>query len=238
MLAAVLAIVIAAPTVAPASSVTAEASPPQPSSVAVTSLPQLWLVGLDGRLGLSPRLVLELSGWSAFREDQGAFARGGFVGGQLTVLQGDGIDMVAGLRALAGQTSATGAAIAGLAGRAETHIAVSSSFSLHPSFDLTWFGPLVSGRLVNELAASLGDWRLGGQGGVQAWVRDSGAVQVGPVAALAVTFRHEFPQVALEVGGALGLSRDPSFLVDHPVLATPRDAVAFDAALRVAVTTR
>jgi hypothetical protein len=220
---------------AAAPTLSAAAAPARPVAIVASAAPLLGLVDLSGRVGLSPAFTLELTGWNAFRTDQGAFTRGAFLGGQLTVLHNDALDLVAGLRVFAAQEATDGKALGGLGGRVETRLKLSPTLTMRPDFDLTWLGPLVSARFTNELAVTLGEWRLGGQAGVQVWVRDADT-QVAPAVALSVGLRHAFSAVTLDVGAALGLTRDSSFLLQHPVLATPRAELGFDAALHVGLT--
>jgi hypothetical protein len=220
---------------AAAPTLTAEAPPSRPVAITASAVPLLGLVDLSGRVGLNPSFTLELTGWNAFLTDRGAFARGAFLGGQLTVLRTDVLELRAGLRAFAAQEASDGKPLGGLGGRVETRLALSPTLSMRPDFDLTWLGPLVSARFANELAVTLGEWRLGGRAGVQVWVRDADT-QVAPALALSVGLRHEVGAVTLDVGAALGVTRDSSFLLEHPVLATPRPELGFDASLHAALT--
>jgi hypothetical protein len=110
-----------------------------------------------------------------------------------------------------------------------------SFLAVKPDFEIGWLGNAGSFRFANELAFSLGEWRLGASGGVQGWVVSGGDLSVAPAAALLVGVRHDFGPVALDLSGALAVARDSSFITRTPVMAMPTQDVGFQAGLRVAI---
>jgi hypothetical protein len=88
---------------APSLEVTSAPSERAPLEVGVASVPQLGLLSVDGRVGLSDRVTLDLGGWNVFARDTGAFLRGGALGGTVTALRTDVLSMRAGLRVFGAQ---------------------------------------------------------------------------------------------------------------------------------------
>ena len=219
---------------APAVELTAEAPPIPSTQLFFSSVPQLGLLGVDAQVGLAPRFEVDLGGWNAFKTDQGAFLRGGYLGGRFTVLHTDALDIRAGLRVFGAQPTLDASAVAGVSGLVESRIKVASFFSIHPDFDLTWLGSLTSARFTNEFAFTFGEWKLGASAGVQLWVIDSVA-QAAPAVGLSLGWRHDFGKAALELGGQLGLTRDPSYLTQVAVLRAPRDEMGVWAGVRAGV---
>lgn len=232
MNALVIATVLAA--AGPTVELTAEAPRAPDTQVFLFSLPQAGLLGVDGQVGLLPRFSVELGGWNVFASTplSQAFLRGGYLGGRYTLLHTDAVNIAVGARALGAQGEAGSNVVGGVTGVADARIKVFSFLSLHPDFDLTWVGGLVSSRVTNELAFSLGDWRLGASAGVQVWAKDT-VVQAAPAVALAVGWRHDLGPVALDLGGVIGLTRDPSFLTHLQVLQRPQDELSLWGGVRV-----
>ncbi len=233
MTALLVALVLA---VDPSLEVSASAPSRTPLEVGLSSVPQLGLVQVDGRAGLSERFTLELGGWNVFGSNTaGAYLRGGLLGGEYDVLHSDVLDMTAGLRVFGVQAAAGASASAGLSARVATSIRGLSFLTVKPDFELGWLGDAGNFRFANELAFALGEWTLGASGGVQGWVVSGGDLSVAPAAALRVGVRHDFGPVALDVSGVLAVARDASFITRTPVMAMPTQDVGFQAGLRVAI---
>jgi hypothetical protein len=233
MTALLVALVLA---VDPSLEVTSTSPPRAPLEVGVSSVPQLGLVQVDGHAGLSDRFSLELGGWNVFGTNTaGAYLRGGFLGGELNVLHTDVLDMTAGLRVFGAQLDVGASAAAGLSGRVATSIHVLPMLAVKPDFEASWLGHAGAFRFANELAVSLGEWRLGASGGVQGWVVSGADLVVAPAATLNVGYRHDFGPVAFDVSAVLAVARDASFITRTPVMATPNQDVGFQAGLRVAI---
>ncbi|GMU62543.1 MAG: hypothetical protein AMXMBFR34_43060 [Myxococcaceae bacterium] len=187
------------------------------SLVAVYSAPQLGHLAVDGRLALGTRIQVELGGWNLFDDDRaGTFLRGGWLGVRGRLWQSDGVSIDVAGRALAGQEQGTNDAVAGLWAQTASRIRVLRWFSVLPDLELSWLGPLFQARFANEFRLFTGDWRLGGLGGAQLWVRD-GLVTVAPMVEVTVGWRKHFAPFDLDASAGMALARDPSAILGHPV---------------------
>lgn len=195
------------------------------NSVTLFSAPQVGHLGVDGRIAFGARLQVELGGWNLFDDARaGTFLRGGWLGVRGRVWQSDSIAIDVAGRALASQEQGTNTAMAGLWAASGSQIRVFRWFSVLPDFETSWLGGLYQARVSNEFRFEAGDWRLGGHGGAQLWVRD-GVVTVAPLAELSLGWRHHFRAVDLQAGAGLAMTRDPSAVLAHPLLVTPEGAL-------------
>jgi hypothetical protein len=149
-------------------------------------------------------------------------------------LETDVVMIQAALRVLVATNETGTGAVAGLAAGVHSRIQVLSGLALRPSFEAGWLGPRWTARLANQLLLTSGNWRIGLTGGAQVWAHDTELLP-GVGGALSVGWRHEAGRTAIEVTAAVALARDPSFLLDQPIVSTPRAELAPWVAVSIAV---
>jgi hypothetical protein len=192
--------------------------------VSVLSAPQLGHVALGGEVALGERVKLGLGGWNvAERGDRDVFLRGGWLSASLLALKTDGIEMYGTVAAFGARTALGAGFVGGLKGAATTHIEVFRWFSVVPEFELSWLGPLTTGRLSNTFEFHSGHWRLEARGGVLVWARDQ-EVNAGLFAEGGLAYRWELPTVRIDAGAGVAVSQDASVVTGHPVFVKADDS--------------
>lgn len=203
----------------------------------VSSAPQVRSLCAGVSVDVTRRVALDLGGWTSLDTAQPTWLRGGWLGARLLVLDLPSIEMIARARALLTQPTDAASPAAGVSADAHTTLRFLPWLSLVPEFELTWLQALSQSRLSVAYRFHSGTWTVDALVGAQGWLRNE-ELTVAPVAALSLDWSGRFDHLDVGIGGGVALARDGSFLVGHPLMLAPTEAIQPWLFARVSVTPR